>query len=42
MKVIDRQTYSAPKTEVLKIAPQRVICGSVTVNTVTLEEEEDW
>ena len=42
MTLIELQTYTIPKVAVLEIKSEGVICSSVTVNSVTLEDEEDW
>lgn len=42
MVVKDKQTYSAPEVAVLEIKSEGVICTSLTLNPVTLGEEEVW
>lgn len=37
-----KEMYAAPATEVLELTSEGVVCASMRVNNVELEEEEDW
>lgn len=37
-----KELYAAPATEVLELTSEGVVCASMGVNNVVLEDEEDW
>lgn len=40
--MIKKQLYEAPATEVLELTSEGVVCSSMRVNNVVLEDEENW
>lgn len=42
MKTVKKELYETPETLIVEHNIEGVICSSVTLNSVTLKDEEEW